>query len=112
MRLARIPLFPPNGHLPNLHARPLARVLHRIGEREPEVLAKEREYVAAHSALEAVIEPLLRRDGEVGIASLMERTRTSPGAAEPAQAHVLTDDLDDIGRLAHAFHRLVGNHCR
>ena len=42
--------------------------------------------------------------------ALMERTRPAPVAAHTLQAHVLADDLHDVGILANAFDVLVGDH--
>src|SRR6185369_11267380 len=77
---------------------------------DAEALGEEVEDIAALVAHEAVVHRLLRRHGEVAMRALMEGTRAAVVRALALQLDVLTDDADDVGALAHALDRLVGDH--
>ena len=95
---------------PNLDPGLLGDGAHGRGPVHTEALLQEAEYVAVFVADEAVIHPLLGRHREVPVRALMERARAAPVGAHTAQVHVLADDLDDIGGVAHALDLFLRDH--
>src|SRR5687767_7490316 len=73
-------------------------------------LLEKGEDVTSLVADEAVVDPLLGRDGEVAMCALMERTRAAEIRPRALEIHVLADDLHDVGGLAHTLDRLVADH--
>jgi hypothetical protein len=90
----------------DLHAVALAQRLDRLREAEPLLLLDESEQVPTRLASEAVIDLLLRVDGERWRALLMERAQPGEPLAGPTQVGVRGDDLDDVRRVGDALDRL------
>ena len=58
---------------------------------------------------EAVVEALLRDDGEVAMGAAVERTGPAIVGAGALELHRLADDLDEVGAVADLLDDLVGN---
>src|SRR5436190_512616 len=91
-----------------LHLDPVtvAERLHRLRERQPFLLLDELDHVAPHAAPEAVVELLPRIDRERRCPLLVERAQPHEALARAPQVGVRGDDLDDVGGLLDAIHRL------
>ncbi len=82
-RALRRPLFAPTHFTASTKSRP------RCFCDEGEDVAR----LAAHEALVAAV----RRDGEVVVLAVMERTRPAKAVADALELHELADDRDDVG---------------
>lgn len=83
----------------HVHAGALGQFLDRLGELQLVVVHDEAERVAAGAAAEAVVELLVRADGERGSLFLVERAAGAVVLAGFLQLDARTHHLDDVGAV-------------
>ena len=110
-RLTRIAIVDALADLAHVDAHLGADPLDRLHEIQSEVLLHEAEHVARFAADEAFVSAA-HGDREVGVFSVVERTRPAKAVADAFQLDELADYADDVGLVAHAVDDVVRNHAR